>query len=55
MRYCGIDLASKASAVCVMDSEGRIVREEMVPTDADGFRSCLLMVKHAIVTCLSSP
>lgn len=41
MNHCGIDLASKASAVCVMDAEGRIIREAMVATDESGFRVCL--------------
>ena len=41
MEHCGIDLASKTSAVCVMKPDGRIVREGMVPTDEDGFRTCL--------------
>jgi len=38
MNYCGIDLACKASAICPMDGTGAIVREEEIPTDADGFR-----------------
>lgn len=41
MNYCGIDLASKASAVCVMDLGGEIVREDVIPTDEDGYRSGL--------------
>ncbi len=41
MIYCGIDLASKASAVCIMDSEGRILAEFQMPTDEDGFRTRL--------------
>jgi hypothetical protein len=27
MTYCGIDLASKTSAVCVLDARGKILRE----------------------------
>lgn len=38
MNYCGIDLASKASALCIMDETGAILQEDEVPTDADGFR-----------------
>lgn len=38
MSYCGIDLASKASAICVMDERGTILREEEMPTDEDSFR-----------------
>jgi transposase len=37
MNYCGIDLASKTSAVCVMDSTQTIIREQMISTDAQGF------------------
>jgi predicted NBD/HSP70 family sugar kinase len=37
MTYCGIDLASKTSAVCVMDLTGKILREQLVPTDPTGF------------------
>jgi transposase len=39
MNYCGIDLASKASAVCIIDDEGRTVREFEVATDEDGLRT----------------
>lgn len=41
MYYCGIDLASKASAICVMNDEGEIVAEFEIATDVDGFRSGL--------------
>lgn len=41
MSYCGIDLASKASAVCVMQSDGAISYEGTMPTDEDGFRTRL--------------
>jgi len=41
MNYCGIDLASKASAVCILDDQGRIVAEFEVPTDEDGLGSRL--------------
>ncbi len=41
MYYCGIDLASKTSALCVMDGTGRIAMERTCPTDADGFRQAL--------------
>ena len=39
MNYCGIDLASKASAVCIIDEQGRTVAEFEVATDEDGFRT----------------
>ena len=41
MNYCGIDLASRASAVCIEDETGRIVAEFEMPTDEDGFRTRL--------------
>ncbi len=41
MNYCGIDLASKASAICVMDRAGAVLEEVEIPTDADGFRVAL--------------
>jgi transposase len=41
MNYCGIDLASRASAVCIEDARGRVVAEFEVPTDEDGFRTRL--------------
>ena len=41
MNYCGIDLASKASAVCIVDEAGRTVAEFEMPTDEDGFRTRL--------------
>jgi transposase len=37
MNYCGIDLASKTSAVCVMDPTQTILRELILSTDAQGF------------------
>jgi len=39
MNYCGIDLASEASAVCIVDEAGQIVAEFEVPTDEDGLRT----------------
>lgn len=41
MNYCGIDLASKASALCVMDETGAILWEEEIATDTDGLRTRL--------------
>ncbi len=41
MLYCGIDLASKASAVCIMDPTGKVLAQMEVPTDEDGFRTRL--------------
>jgi transposase len=55
MEHCGIDLASKTSAVCVMKPDGRIVREGMVPTDEDGFRTCLGRCESMQVVIEASP
>ena len=41
MNYCGIDLASKASAICIMTESRDIVLERESPTDEDGFRQAL--------------
>ena len=41
MNYCGIDLASKASAVCILDKVGKVLKEFEVMTDADGYRNGL--------------
>lgn len=38
MYYCGIDLACKASAICVTDERDHRLLETEVPTDSDGFR-----------------
>lgn len=39
--YCGIDLASKTSAVCVMGEPGEVVWEGECSTDLDGFGQAL--------------
>ena len=41
MQNCGIDLANKTSAVCVLDEQGRIAWEGECGTDEDGFRQAL--------------
>lgn len=41
MEYCGIDLASKTSAVCVMGVDARVVKECACPTDREGFARAL--------------
>lgn len=41
MNYCGIDLASKSSAICIMNEQGVLVREDEIATDEDGFRTGL--------------
>lgn len=41
MSYCGIDLASKASAFCIVNKQGDLLEEFESPTDEDGFRTYL--------------
>ena len=41
MSYCGIDLASKSSAICVLSSNGNRILETSCPTDAVGFSEAL--------------
>ena len=42
MNYCGIDLASQASAVCVLNQQGTIVQEQMVATEEGALRAALV-------------
>ena len=41
MNHCGIDLASKSSAICIMNVAGEISDEFEIPTDEDGIRTRL--------------
>jgi transposase len=41
MHYAGIDVALKESAVCVMDGDGRVVREARLPSDPDAIAGFL--------------
>ena len=41
MENCGIDVASKSSAVCILDGRGAVVLEQMVSTDEEGLASVL--------------
>jgi transposase len=43
--YAGLDVSLKETAVCVVDGNGRIVFETMVPTDPQVIAKCL--AKHA--------
>ena len=35
MFYCGLDVSLKQTALCVVDGDGRIVREAKLPTDPE--------------------
>ena len=39
MYYCGIDLASKTSAMCVLDGKSKVVWEQVLRTDEGDIRT----------------
>lgn len=41
MKYCGIDLASKTSAFCILDEQGELVWEGKCATEEEGFVQAL--------------
>lgn len=41
MNYCGIDLASKSSSICIVDAQGTVLREVEVPTETGDFAKVL--------------
>lgn len=41
MDYCGIDLASKTSAMCVMDGKGKVIWEQVLFTEEGDVRTQL--------------
>ena len=55
MNYCGIDLASKASAICVMEAQQELVFEGRCPTDEDGFRQALKAYRGLCCVIEASP
>lgn len=55
MNYCGIDLACRASAVCVIDEAGVIGHECEVTTDALGFRRALAGLQAVRCVLEASP
>ena len=55
MNYCGIDLASQASAICVVDQNGRILWEMEIPSDEDSFRTNLGAVSAMRCVVEASP
>ncbi len=52
--YCGIDLANKASAICILD-EGKVMKEFECPTDEDGFSQGLKGFKGLFILIEASP
>lgn len=55
MNYCGIDLASKSSAVCVVDGADEVLWAQEVPSDEDGFRTGLKGWKGLRIVLEASP
>ena len=39
--YAGLDIGLELTAVCVMDQEGKILHEAMVPSDPTSLSQCL--------------
>lgn len=55
MNYCGIDLASKSSNICVIDQRGEILREQVVATEAGELRESLAKFDDLTVIIEASP
>jgi hypothetical protein len=41
MHYCGLDVSLRATAICVVDAEGAIVKEAKVASDPDAIGAFL--------------
>lgn len=41
MNYCGIDLANKTSAICIIDEQGKVLREVMIETESGDVEAAL--------------
>lgn len=52
--YCGIDVANKTSAVCVLDAK-KILKEIECPTDEDGFAQALREFEGLAILIEASP
>lgn len=55
MNYCGIDLASKTSAVCVMDGSGAVVEEFELATDEESLHRGFVGRERIRVVIEASP
>lgn len=55
MNYAGIDVANKASAVCVVDPEDRVIREVEIATEAAALAAALSGLGSVHVVVESSP
>ena len=47
--YCGIDLANKTSAICVVDQQGKLLLETECCTDEDGFQQALAEFELSLI------
>jgi transposase len=55
MIYCGIDLASRTSALCVIDANDRVLREASVATDEVAFRGVLQNYSDCLCVVEAAP
>lgn len=55
MFYCGIDLASRNTAVCVVDEDDRVVCERLVTTDSEALARCLKPYAGALCLVEAAP
>ena len=53
--YCGIDLANKTSAICVVDQQGKLLLETECCTDEDGFQQALAEFEGLMILVEASP
>jgi transposase len=55
MHYCGIDLASKSSNICVIDQQGKVLRERVIATEAAELNEALAGFDDLTVIIEASP
>lgn len=55
MNHFGIDVADKASAICVVDEAGKVLAEGTVPTDEQALRRWLVRFDHGRVVIEACP
>jgi transposase len=55
MNYCGIDLANKTSAICIVDEKDRVLRERSIRTESDDLAEALSGLGRLRVVIEASP
>ena len=55
MNYCGIDLASKSSTICIINNKGKVLRELTIKTDIADLHSALKDFDQLTVIIEASP